>query len=120
MSRGRRVWLRLLAFRARRERRDDLAVAVTVEAVAQIEEDGDEREDGRGGTVDQAEAPHRARVETAATRSSGQRLAPRDPQRIHRRIPDYEVDLDRCVRVHNTNVRGFSSVPIAFSPGDAR
>ena len=38
-------------------------------------------------------------------------------EELHRRIPDYEVDLGRCVRVHNTNVRGFSSVPIAFTPG---
>ena len=35
-------------------------------------------------------------------------------EELHRRIPKYEVDFDGCVRVHNTNVRGFSHVPILF------
>lgn len=35
-------------------------------------------------------------------------------EELHRRLPGYEVDFGRCVRVHNTNVRGFSSVPIVF------
>ena len=35
-------------------------------------------------------------------------------EELHRRLPGYEVDFARCVRVHNTNVRGFSSVPITF------
>jgi hypothetical protein len=33
-------------------------------------------------------------------------------EELHRRLPNYEVDLAGCVRVHNTNVRGFSSIPI--------
>jgi len=33
-------------------------------------------------------------------------------------FPDYEIDESRLVRVHNTNVRGFSAMPIRFSrPG---
>jgi cytochrome P450 len=35
-------------------------------------------------------------------------------EELHRRLPGYEVDLDACVRVHNTNVRGFSSIPIRW------
>jgi cytochrome P450 len=35
-------------------------------------------------------------------------------EELHRRIPKYEVDFDHCVRVHNTNVRGFASIPIHF------
>jgi cytochrome P450 len=35
-------------------------------------------------------------------------------EELHRRLPEYEVDFERCVRVHNTNVRGFASVPIVF------
>ena len=35
-------------------------------------------------------------------------------EELHRRLPSYEVDFDACVRVHNTNVRGFSSVPIRW------
>lgn len=35
-------------------------------------------------------------------------------EELHRRLPDYEVDFDACVRVHNTNVRGFSSIPIRW------
>jgi cytochrome P450 len=33
-------------------------------------------------------------------------------EEIHRRIPTYEVDHDRCVRIHSGNVRGYSSVPL--------
>ena len=35
-------------------------------------------------------------------------------EEIHRRLPRYEVDLEGCVRVRNSNVRGFSKVPIHF------
>lgn len=35
-------------------------------------------------------------------------------EELHRRLPGYEVDFDACVRVHNTNVRGFSSIPIRW------
>ena len=35
-------------------------------------------------------------------------------EELHRRLPGYEVDFDACIRVHNTNVRGFSSIPIAW------
>jgi cytochrome P450 len=33
---------------------------------------------------------------------------------VLRRFPDYEIDAGRLVRVHSTNVRGFSSIPITF------
>jgi cytochrome P450 len=33
---------------------------------------------------------------------------------VLRRFPDYDIDADRLERVHSTNVRGFSSIPIAF------
>jgi cytochrome P450 len=33
---------------------------------------------------------------------------------VLRRFPDYEIDASRLVRVHSTNVRGFSSIPITF------
>jgi cytochrome P450 len=29
-----------------------------------------------------------------------------------RRVADYEVDFDRCERVHSTNVRGFAALPM--------
>jgi len=35
-------------------------------------------------------------------------------EELHRRLPGYEVDRGACVRVHNTNVRGFSSIPIRW------
>ncbi len=35
-------------------------------------------------------------------------------EELHRRLPNYEVDFAGCVRVHNTNVRGFSSIPIRW------
>jgi cytochrome P450 len=34
---------------------------------------------------------------------------------VLRRIPDYEIDEMRLVRVHSTNVRGFASVPMRFN-----
>ena len=33
---------------------------------------------------------------------------------VLRRFPDYEIDAARLERVHSTNVRGFSSIPITF------
>lgn len=33
-------------------------------------------------------------------------------EELHRRLPGYEIDFDGCVRVHNTNVRGFASIPL--------
>ena len=35
---------------------------------------------------------------------------------IQARLPDYEVDATQLVRVHSPNVRGFASMPIAFTP----
>jgi hypothetical protein len=35
-------------------------------------------------------------------------------EEVQRRIPDWEVDESRLVRVHSTNVRGFASLPISF------
>jgi len=34
---------------------------------------------------------------------------------IHARLPDYEIDASRLVRVHSPNVRGFASMPITFT-----
>jgi cytochrome P450 len=36
-------------------------------------------------------------------------------EEVHRRLPDFEIDATRLVRVHSPNVRGFASVPIVFS-----
>jgi len=36
---------------------------------------------------------------------------------IQARLPDYDIDAARLVRVHSPNVRGFASVPITFTPG---
>ncbi len=36
-------------------------------------------------------------------------------EEVLRRIPDYEIDEARCVRVHSTNVRGFAALPMSFS-----
>ncbi len=36
---------------------------------------------------------------------------------IQRRLPDYEIDVAGCRRVHSPNVRGFASMPITFTPG---
>ena len=37
-------------------------------------------------------------------------------EEIHRRLPDYEVDHDAKVRFHSSNVTGWSSLPIRFTP----
>jgi hypothetical protein len=36
-------------------------------------------------------------------------------EEVLRRIPDYEIDEARAVRVHSTNVRGFMALPMRFS-----
>jgi hypothetical protein len=36
-------------------------------------------------------------------------------EEVLRRIPGYEIDPARLVRVHSTNVRGFASLPMRFS-----
>jgi hypothetical protein len=36
-------------------------------------------------------------------------------QEVMRRIPDYRIDESRLERVHSTNVRGFSAMPLTFS-----
>jgi cytochrome P450 len=36
-------------------------------------------------------------------------------EEVLRRIPDYEIDEARGVRVHSTNVRGFASLPMRFT-----
>jgi hypothetical protein len=36
-------------------------------------------------------------------------------EEVLRRIPDYEIDEARLVRVHSTNVRGFAEVKMSFS-----
>jgi cytochrome P450 len=33
-----------------------------------------------------------------------------------RRIPDYEIDATRLARVHSGTVRGYSQMPMTFSP----
>lgn len=38
-------------------------------------------------------------------------------EQIHRRLPDYEVDHDAKVRFHSSNVTGWTSLPITFTPG---
>lgn len=40
-------------------------------------------------------------------------------EQIHRRIPDYEVDHDAKVRFHSSNVTGWTSLPISFTPAPA-
>lgn len=37
-------------------------------------------------------------------------------EQIHRRIPDYRVDHDAKVRFHSSNVTGWTSLPISFTP----
>ncbi len=37
-------------------------------------------------------------------------------EEILRRMPGYEIDADRCTRVHSGNVRGWASVPIRCGP----
>jgi cytochrome P450 len=38
-------------------------------------------------------------------------------EELLRRVPDYELDLDHLERVHNGNVRGYSCMPMTFTPG---
>ncbi len=38
-------------------------------------------------------------------------------EEIMRRIPDYEVDHDAKVRFHSSNVTGWRSLPVTFTPG---
>jgi hypothetical protein len=38
-------------------------------------------------------------------------------EEVMRRLPDYRIDAGGVERVHSTNVRGFSALPIAFTPG---
>jgi cytochrome P450 len=33
-------------------------------------------------------------------------------EQFARRVTDYEIDEDRCERVHSTNVRGFAALPV--------
>ena len=35
---------------------------------------------------------------------------------VQARLPDFDVDAAGLVRVHSINVRGFSAMPIAFTP----
>jgi cytochrome P450 len=35
---------------------------------------------------------------------------------VQARLPDFEIDAAKIVRVHSPNVRGFASMPIAFTP----
>ena len=37
-------------------------------------------------------------------------------EEIHRRIPDYEVEYDALERMHSGNVRGYSRMPLRFTP----
>jgi cytochrome P450 len=37
-------------------------------------------------------------------------------EELARRISDYEIDSDKAVRVHSSNVRGFLSLPISVTP----
>jgi cytochrome P450 len=36
-------------------------------------------------------------------------------EEVLRRVPDWETDEARAVRVHSTNVRGFAALPMRFS-----
>jgi cytochrome P450 len=38
-------------------------------------------------------------------------------EEVQRRFPDYEIDPGGMARVHSVNVRGFSALPIRFTPG---
>ena len=40
-------------------------------------------------------------------------------EQIHARIPDYQIDHERKVRFHSSNVTGWSSLPITFTPRDS-
>lgn len=37
-------------------------------------------------------------------------------EEILKRIPDYEIDMDHSDRTHNPNVRGYTHLPLTFSP----
>jgi cytochrome P450 len=37
-------------------------------------------------------------------------------EEVQRRLPDFEIEARGLVRVHSINVRGFSAMPIGFSP----
>jgi cytochrome P450 len=37
-------------------------------------------------------------------------------EELLRRLPDYEIDTARCTRMHSGNVRGWSRVPMSFTP----
>jgi cytochrome P450 len=37
-------------------------------------------------------------------------------EQIHRRLPDYDVDHDAKIRFHSSNVTGWTSLPITFTP----
>jgi cytochrome P450 len=39
-------------------------------------------------------------------------------EELLRRVPDYELDFARLVRVHNGNVRGYKEMPMSFTPGN--
>jgi cytochrome P450 len=41
-------------------------------------------------------------------------------EQIHARLPDYQVDHDAKVRFHSSNVTGWTSLPISFTPAPAR
>jgi cytochrome P450 len=38
-------------------------------------------------------------------------------EELLRRLPDYEIDAAALTRVHNGNVRGYSRMPMTFTPG---
>ncbi|MEE2769174.1 MAG: cytochrome P450 [Actinomycetota bacterium] len=38
-------------------------------------------------------------------------------EEIHRRMPDYEVDHEKKVRFHSSNVTGWTSLPVTFTRG---
>jgi cytochrome P450 len=38
-------------------------------------------------------------------------------EEVLRRLPDYRIDASGSRRVHSTNVRGFSALPLSFTPG---
>jgi cytochrome P450 len=41
-------------------------------------------------------------------------------EEVMRRLPDYRVEASGIQRVHSTNVRGFSALPLAFTPARPR
>ncbi|MEE2768274.1 MAG: cytochrome P450 [Actinomycetota bacterium] len=38
-------------------------------------------------------------------------------EEIHHRMPDYEVDHENKIRFHSSNVTGWTSLPMSFTPG---